>query len=147
MGRIAAVVLLVCSAACATASPTPVSLTRMMQLQLREQAGTYPDSWLIDGDTHAPQLAALIAWSERHGIVVTHASLKARHLLGSAQPGYGGWVVLLSQDISPDAQLRTLVHELGHVYGPKVSTENEREVIAELVSAMVCQRLGPHGWP
>jgi hypothetical protein len=145
MGRIAAGLALL-SVACVS-NPTPVSLTAMMHVQIREQAGLYPPDWVVTGSAHAGQLATLKAWAEHNEIVVTVAKLNTRHLLGSTQPGYGGWVILLSQDIEPDAQLRTLLHELGHVYGPKAPTEPEREVIAEMVSAMTCERLGLHVWP
>jgi antirestriction protein ArdC len=64
------------------------------------------------------------------------------------QPGYGGvWIVLLDVDLGPDAKLHTLIHELAHRYGPAGRTEQEREVIAELSAAMVCQRLGLNVWP
>lgn len=131
----------------ACVSVVPVSVTTLPRVQLREQAGMYPPEWIVEGDSHAAQLATLTAWSEHNEIIVTTAKLDSRHLRGSAQYGYHGWVVLLDDTLSPNAKLWTLVHELTHIYGPRAPVEEDREVIAELTAAMVCERLGLNVWP
>lgn len=143
--RVGALLLLLALSACASA-PVPLSLTAMMRMQLRERAGLYGDSEVPDA-THEPHYRQLIAWAERHKIIVSEAALGQRGIRGSSQPGVGGWIILIERDIPTNDKLTTLLHELGHIYGPSARTEQEREVIAELVAAMVCQRLGLDVWP
>jgi hypothetical protein len=132
----------------ACASVVPLSVTALTTMQLRERAGLYPADWIVSGSAHASQLAALKAWAEDNEIVVVTANLRPLGLRGSAQPGYlGGWIIRLDRRLEPDAQLWTLLHELGHIYGPNARTEEEREVIAELVAALVCARVGLNVWP
>lgn len=138
--------LLLLLSACASV-PLPVSVTAMMQMQLKERAGIYPDEWTIAGASHEAQYVRLAAWTEAQGIVVSEADLTRRQLRGCVQPGHGGWVILLHRGLSPNGKLQTLLHELGHVYGPKASTEADRETIAELVAALVCARVGLNVWP
>lgn len=140
---IAALLLL---SACASA-PVPISLTALMQMQLKERAGIYPDEWTIAGTSHDAQYVKLAAWTEAQGIVVSEADLTRRQLRGCVQPGHGGWVILINRGMSPNGKLQTLLHELGHVYGPKASSEADRETIAELVAALVCARVGLNVWP
>lgn len=132
--------------ACATATPQPASLTAMMQMQMREQAGIYSD-WHVEGNAHQAQYDRLVRWVEQNDIVVSMAKLEKRELRGSTQLGYKGWVILLHHSLSVDAKLWTLLHELAHLFGPEGRTEQEREVIAELTAAMVCERLGLNVWP
>jgi hypothetical protein len=150
---LAAIAVLIASPALAAQhakSPTPASLIAIQQMQLREQAGLYSDEWEVEGAAHQEQYDRLVKWAERNGIVVSMAKIAQTraHARGTTQPGYGGvWVVLLDVGLGVDAKLHTLLHELAHIYGPSPAREQEREVIAELSAAMVCERLGLNVWP
>lgn len=144
--RILAVGVVLLLSACASA-PLPASLTAMNALQLREQSGLYPGSWQVTGSAHAAQYAALVRWAQHQGIVVTTADLTARNLMGSVQHGYGGWIVLINDQLAVDAQLYALLHELGHLYGHASLNGDDGEVVAEMVAAMACERIGLNVWP
>lgn len=147
MRRRAIALLLGCLFTACASVPLPLSVTALTTMQLRERAGLYPPCCELPGASHTAQLAAVKRWADREGIVVTSADLHRRNLRGSTQAGYGGPVVLLDRSLSPNGELFTLLHELGHLYGPQPAIELEREVIAELIAAMVCQRLGLDVWP
>ncbi len=139
-------ILLLVSGGCATAG-LPASFLAMQRMQIRELAGHYPSDFTVKGDSHRTQYKRLAEWAEDNGIVVTEAGLARRSLRGSVQPGYGGWVILIEREQPPNAKLSTLLHELGHVFGPKGNTELEREVIAEMIAAMACEAVGLDMWP
>lgn len=145
MGRIA-VLLTVMLSACATA-PVPLSLGALTRLQIQERAGLFPPDCGVDGHAHEAQYVTLAAWAERNNIVVAPAVLSRRNIRGSVQQGYGGWIVLIGRDLSPDEKLYTLLHELGHIYGPRPPTDDDREMMAEMIAAMVCERIGMNVWP
>lgn len=129
--------------ACASTLPVPVSLTALMQIQLRERAGLHAGDWEVGGDSHAANLARLEQWAEHADIIVTTAPISRKQLLGHTQyGGYTGWVILISRDLTPNGRLYTLLHELGHVLGPQHLDSASAEVVAEMVAAMVCERLG-----
>lgn len=141
------VLLVLCVAHCASATP-PASLVALQQVQLRQRAGVYAHDFTVLGKSHQAYYDRLKAWAEDFDTIVTTAHLGSRGLRGSIQPAYGGGpVILIEEDMTPNSKLYTLVHELAHLLGPKVSTEAEREVIAEVTAAMVCQRLGLDVWP
>jgi hypothetical protein len=146
--RIGIALLALCVTACASVQPVSVSSSALSQLQLRARAGLYPPDWSVRGDSHAAALERLEAWSAHKGIVIAPAPISEKNLLGhtSFSP-YTGWIVLINRDLSTNNRLYTLLHELGHVLGPHNLSEDASEVIAEMVSAQVCQRIGLDVWP
>lgn len=136
------------TAACASLPvATSPSLVAFSALQARERAGLYGDDWVVDGDSRAIELHRLESWASQRGIFVLSAPLGRKNLLGHvSHSGYVGWVVLLNESLSVNNRLYTLLHELAHVYGPD-GTDEAREVVAEMVAASVCARIGLDVWP
>lgn len=132
--------------ACASA-PVPVSLTAMMRLQLKERAGLYPDDWIVKGATHEAQYVQLQAWAEQQGIRVMTGPLWKFGLMGRVWFSDDVWTILINRDLGPDAKFYTLLHELGHLYGPATLNDGDGEVFAEMTAGLVCQRVGLPVWP
>lgn len=142
-------VLLVVSFACASAPRSPRSLEALTQLQVRQRAGLYhAQEWSVAGDSHKATFDRLRTWANDRGIFVLDAPLDRKSLLGYANRSqYLGWLVLINENLPPNNQLYTLLHELAHVYGPlKVLGAPAGETFAELVAGMVCQNLGLDVW-
>jgi hypothetical protein len=133
--------------ACASTAAIPQSVTLMMQLQIKQRAGIHPPDWSVPGDSHQLYFVRLQAWAEASGVVVAPAVLERRNQRGSIQYGHGGWIILIERGLTGNEKLHTLLHELGHLLASGKAPELESEVIAEMVSAMVCQRLGLDVWP
>lgn len=142
---VCACALVLVVSACAHA-PLPSSLTAMVQLQMRQRAAMFPGSVYLPGSSHQAHFRTLKAWTESKNVIVTLADLSRRELRGSIQPGYGGPVILLEQDLEPNEHLHILLHELGHLFGPKPALEADREVVAELVAVLTCEQLGLDAW-
>lgn len=142
----AIVALLVLLTGCASV-PMPQSVTAFQQIRLKQQVGFYPQDWYVPGTDHAAQYDRLVGWAEDQGIVIADANLDRRQYMGTIQAGVGGWVVLIHQGLTPNGKLYTLLHELGHLYGRAKIAGEDSEVVAEMVTAMACQRLGLNVWP
>jgi hypothetical protein len=150
MGRIAATVILsaMFCAGCATSVPPSRTVDALATLQLKARAGLYPAEWAVPGDSHAAYLARLQEWAADEGIVVATAPISKKNLLGHvSHTAYAGWVVLINDSLPPNNRLYTLLHELGHVYGPPKLGMDAAEVLAEMVAAQVCEDVGLNVWP
>lgn len=134
---------------CATAPPAG-SYEAWSRLAMMQRAGAYPTDWAIPGETHAAQLATLEKWTEAQGYILAPAHLQRKNLLGHVSlTNLAGWVILVDPDRPADARLYTLLHELAHILGPTklgVTAEND-ETFAEVVTVIVCDRLGLSAWP
>lgn len=136
------VVALLALCGCATLPPS-TTFTVFQQIQIREVAGLYPPDWGIEGNSHAAHLARLEAWTDQRGITLAPAKLARHQLYGHASYGGAGWVVLIDKDQPVNMRFYTLLHELGHVYSPKLGPRNAyHEVFAELTALQVCRNVG-----
>lgn len=134
---------------CASFHPaTSPTVNAIQQLQARQVAHAYPSDWDVRGDDHLAQYTKLVTWAEDHDAVIALASLERKQVLGhSSHSFYLGWVILLDIDLPVNNRLYTLLHELGHAFGPHAVTIQEAETIAELIAVQVCDKLGMNVWP
>jgi hypothetical protein len=148
MGRDTCVLLLAfCLTGCAAALTESRTVDSLATLQIKERAGLYPGDWSVRGDSHARYLEKLQRWADDQGIVVAAAPIASKNLLGHASRGiFTGWVILINDRLPVNNRLYTLLHELGHVYGPQDVTAEQGEVIAEMVAAQVCEDVGLNVW-
>ena len=148
MGRLLIMVAALLLAGCASTLATSRTATALVTLQMHVRAGVYPGDWTIVGDSHAAYLVTLQQWAAGQGIVVAAAPISNKRLLGHvSHSAYAGWIVLINETLTPNHRLHTLLHELGHVYGPQDLGMDAGEVFAELVAAQVCERVGLNVWP
>jgi hypothetical protein len=143
-----AIVSLLLSTGCASVAPSP-AVGAWQRLQLMQIGGVYPPDWSIEGATHSAALAHLERWTEAQGFILAPAHLASKNLLGHvSRTSLAGWVILVDADQPADARLYTLLHELAHVFSPlKRGQADDDEVFAELVSVLVCERIGLKVWP
>jgi hypothetical protein len=147
--RIIAILVLFSLSGCASTlavSPTSATLQRLLIAQQIQ----VPDDWIVTGHSHAAPLTRLLAWAEDRNIIVAPAHLAEKHrVLGFAHESHAvGWIVLLDEDLPPNARLHTLVHEVAHILSPaRVFNEMQAsEIFAEIVAVQVCDQLGLDTW-
>lgn len=130
---------LVVLAACATLPPAQQTLA---ELQLRERLENLPQEWIVQGDSHAKYIPALVRWAQAHHIRVEMADLKRFSLAGTTMTGDDGTMIILGTHLPGNMQFATLIHELAHTMHCSCLSKEAAEVFAELVSVRVCGALG-----
>lgn len=100
----------------------------------------------IDGDELAPVLPCLVELARQIGSQVVFEAISGQ------RRGYyvlESRLIAVSQDISPNAQVKTLIHELSHALlraepgeGDRALERPEEELVVELVAFTVCGSLG-----
>jgi hypothetical protein len=125
-------------------SPSAMALQRV---QLREESSLLPDEWVIEGHTHVGNLERLIVWTELQNIVYALAHLQRRRYHGLVKRSeLVDWILIVDQDLPSNSQLYTLVHELAHIYAPKIKDVEMAETFAELTAVQVCEHIGLDTW-
>jgi hypothetical protein len=107
----------------------------------RDQAPLQPPSQPLTGDSHAHLLTPASKLARELGYTVT---------LETVPVGVGGWcdyqakAIVIDADAAPNAQLRTLVHEITHALGVdyETYTREQAEVIVDTVTYIVCSSAG-----
>jgi hypothetical protein len=107
----------------------------------REPVPLEPPREPITGSSHRHLLASLQALAHELGYSVVYRSLS-----GSAD----GWCdyeeheIVVNEDVSPNAQVRVLVHELAHAQGVSSKDFGRRkaEVLVDTVTYIVCGSVG-----
>ncbi len=120
----------------------PTAMTVASQLRLFETHNVpYQPVRHIPGDSHQRYFKPLVALAASLDVHVLLADdLQPPELWGF----HKGGLIVLRGTLSPNGLVATLLHEIGHVVQPYSYTSSrlEREVFAETVSYLVCQRLG-----
>lgn len=107
----------------------------------REPVPLEPPCEPITGSSHQHLLASLQTLASELGYAVIYRSL----------PGHGdGWCdyeeheIVVNEDVSPNAQVRVLVHELAHAQGVSYKDFGRRkaEVLVDTVTYIVCGSVG-----
>lgn len=101
---------------------------------------------LIEGDSHKAYLPKLVAFAAKYKIEV---QFHEEPLFGI--PSMWGinlaTSILIRSSFPLNTQVATLAHELGHSFEPDGLTEDsERQLFAETVSIVYCQRIGLAVW-
>jgi hypothetical protein len=107
----------------------------------RDQAPLEPPSQPLTGDSHARLLTPAAKLARELGYTVTFETVPT---------GVGGWcdyqanAIVIDASAAPNAQLRTLIHEITHALGVDYQTySRERaEVIVDSVTFIVCSGFG-----
>ena len=107
----------------------------------RDQAPLEPPSQPLTGNSHAHLLTPATELARELGYTVTFQTTPR---------GLGGWcdhqtkAIVIDADAAPNAQLRTLIHEITHALGVEYQTySRERaEVIVDTVTFIVCSGAG-----
>jgi antirestriction protein ArdC len=106
-----------------------------------EPLGEPPRPAPIDGDSRADLIEPLEAFARRRGYGVVRERLPE---------GMGGWCdldaarIALSESLSPNGEVRTLIHELAHTYwiDYRRYERGVAEAIVEAATAISCRSLG-----
>jgi antirestriction protein ArdC len=107
----------------------------------REPVPLEPPADPIEGDSHAHLIGALMWLAADIGYAVTR-----RPLRGSGD----GWcdstqhLIAVNDDLSPNAQVRVLVHEIAHALGVDYEhyDRHDAEVLVDTVTFIVCGSVG-----
>lgn len=107
----------------------------------RNQAPLEPPSQPLSGDSHAHLLTPAGELAHQLGYTVT---------LQPTPCGVGGWcdrrtkTIVIDADAAPNAQVRTLIHEITHTLGVdyETYTREQAEVIVDTVTFIVCSDTG-----
>jgi antirestriction protein ArdC len=106
-----------------------------------EPLGEPPRAAPVTGDSHADLIPPLEAFAGRRGYRVARERLPE---------GMGGWCdldagrIALSESLSPNGEVRTLIHELAHTYWIDYRRYDRgvAEAICETATAIACRSLG-----
>jgi hypothetical protein len=101
-----------------------------------------PPCMAVTGDSHAGYLGPLNAYARRLGLTVEHRPLEHA---GGYYSDRERRIVLSTSLSSPNAQVRTFVHELAHAIGVPTYKEHGREnaeTIVETAAFIVCRSIG-----
>jgi hypothetical protein len=107
----------------------------------RDQAPLEPPSQPLTGDSHAHLLTPATELARQLGYTVAFQAVPV---------GLGGWcdyqtkAIVIDAEAAPNAQLRTLVHEITHALGVDYQTYSraQAEVIVDTVTFIVCAGVG-----
>lgn len=100
----------------------------------------------VQGTAFAPYVSRLTAVAEQHGLVVLTADINgsdgvlAAGLWGLYSPKYH--FIAIQHFLTPNEQVLTLAHELGHALGPQDLDPPDDDIVAQAVSGIFCQRIG-----
>lgn len=93
----------------------------------------------ISGDSHAQWLLPLVKLAAAHGVRVTIREFPI-DAWGLYSPTYQ--FIAINRELSLNAQVATLAHELAHVLEPAELTRFQSDVFAESVAVLVMGQLG-----
>lgn len=138
---LAAGLLCLSAAGCASA---PFTATSVMSLEEMYKNPAIPRKQAVAGDSHKDYLPKLAGIAERRGIVVMEGEIE-----NPEDPDQVIWgffdrkhsEIAVDSRLTKNEQVVALVHELAHALGPQMGDEDERDVVAQAVACIVCQRL------
>jgi hypothetical protein len=93
----------------------------------------------IKGDSHARFWEPLVNEAAAHQVMVLTVALPEGNM-GRYSPTRR--IILINEELGPNARVATLLHELGHVFEPPGLTDYGSDVFAETVAVVVAKEIG-----
>jgi len=116
------------------------TMLNMMDMMDRVASPDQIKATPIPGDSHAAYIPKLEAFAETQGVLVLSYP--------GAESDWGTFnhitgIIWINSTMSPNQQVATLVHEIGHVLQPaELGIGGPADVFAEAVSFIYCNRIG-----
>jgi len=136
--RAFAVAALVSACACASKPYSARVFAGTLEFLYTQQAPLGPQE--IRGDSHARYWDPLVAFAARRNVDVITLTFPNPTQKGGFSALHR--LIGISEQLSPNEQVATLVHELGHVLSPGGLSRMNEDVFAEGVAVIVMKRLG-----